>query len=249
MAGFTLYPAIDLKDGACVRLLQGRMEDATVYASDPGAMAKAFQEGGASYLHVVDLNGAFAGRSVNEPAIRAIREALAIPMELGGGVRTLEQAAYLLEEVGVDRVILGTAALEEPALVGRAVARFGADRVAVGIDAKDGRVAVRGWAQVSEVTARELALRLREEGARTLIYTDISRDGMLSGPNLEASRRLLEDTGMALIVSGGVSRLEDIQGARAIGAAGVIVGKALYSGAFTLAEALEAAQEGPAEVQ
>ena len=170
-------------------------------------------------------------------------------MELGGGVRTLEQAAYLLEEVGVDRVILGTAALEEPALVGRAVARFGADRVAVGIDAKDGRLAVRGWAQVSEVTARELALRLREEGARTLIYTDISRDGMLSGPNLEASRRLQEDTGMALIVSGGVSRLEDIQGARAIGAAGVIVGKALYSGAFTLAEALEAAQEGPAEVQ
>lgn len=242
MAKFTLYPAIDLKDGACVRLLQGRMEDATVYNLDPGAMAASFEKEGAEFLHVVDLNGAFAGRSVNEEAIRAIRGALSIPMELGGGVRTMDQAAYLLEELGVNRVILGTAALEDPTLVGGMVARFGAERIAVGIDAKDGFVAVRGWAEVSAVQAADLALRLKEEGARTLIYTDISRDGMLSGPNLAASRRLIEATGMDLIVSGGVSRLADIAGARDIGAAGVIVGKALYSGAFTLAGALGVAR-------
>ncbi len=237
-----IYPAIDLKDNACVRLLQGRMEDATVYGKDPAKMARRWVAEGARWLHVVDLDGAFAGESVNLPAIQAIVAASGIPVQLGGGIRTLEQIGHLLEQVGVRRVILGTAAIEEPDLVKKAVQRYG-ERIAVGIDASQGRVAVRGWAEATAVTPVELGLRMTALGVQTIIYTDISRDGMLTGPNFEATKELIEATGAKVIVSGGVASLEDVRRSRAIGAEGVILGRAIYTGAVSLGQALKEAEE------
>ena len=234
-----LYPAIDLKENQCVRLLQGRMEDATVFGSDPGAMARRWTDEGARWIHVVDLDGAFAGRSVNLPAIKAI-VAAGVPVQLGGGIRAMSQITAMLEEVGVARVILGTAALEQPDLVEKAVRQYG-ERIAVGIDAKEGRVAVRGWAQTSQVAAVDLGCKMADAGVRTLIYTDIARDGMMTGPNFEASAQMIEKTGLEVIVSGGVANLEDVKKSGQIGAAGVILGRAIYSGALDLKEALKEA--------
>lgn len=236
-----IYPAIDLKDNACVRLLQGRMEDATVYGRDPAQMARRWVSEGARWLHVVDLDGAFAGESVNLPAIQAIVAASGIPVQLGGGIRTLEQIGRMLEQVGVRRVILGTAAIEEPDLVAEAVQRYG-ERIAVGIDASQGRVAVRGWAEATAVTPVELGLKMTALGVQTIIYTDISRDGMLTGPNFEATKELIEATGAQVIVSGGVASLEDVRRSRAIGAEGVILGRAMYTGAVALGQALKEAE-------
>ena len=236
-----IYPAIDLKGGKCVRLQQGDMDRATVYGDDPAAVARSFRQKGAQWLHVVDLDGAFAGDPRNFDAIGAITAAAGVPVQLGGGLRTMERLRQAFG-AGVGRAILGTAALEDEAFLWEAVAAYG-ERIAVGIDAKDGLVAVRGWAQTTGITPVELALRVKNAGVRTVIYTDISRDGMLSGPNFEATAALIDQTGLDVIVSGGVAELSHIIRSRQIGAAGVIIGRALYTGAVDLEEAIAAGGE------
>ena len=237
-----LYPAIDLKDGACVRLRRGEMDQATVYSDDPGAQARAWQEAGCDWLHVVDLNGAFAGRPVNGAAVAAILAAATVPVQLGGGIRDMAGVSRWIE-AGVARVILGSAALKSPALVLEACRAY-PGRVAVGIDARDGMVAAEGWAETSSVSAVELGLRFEDAGVAALIYTDIARDGMLSGLNLDATRALAERVRLPVIASGGVGGLEDLRGLVAMAEAakgsidGVIVGRALYDGRVDLAEAL-----------
>ena len=232
-----LYPAIDLMGGQAVRLRQGRREDATIYG-DPVRMACAWRDAGAQWLHLVDLDAAFSGQTEALPLIRRIAEAFGGPVELGGGIRTLADVEARLD-AGVRRCILGTAAAENPALVAEACRLF-PGRIAVGIDAKDGRVALRGWVEAAALTAPELALRMRDAGVTTVIYTDVSRDGMLQGPNVPATRALIERTGMEVIGSGGVATIDNLRDLRAAGCAGAILGKALYEKAFTLAEALEA---------
>lgn len=233
-----LYPAIDLKDGACVRLRRGDMQEATVYSDDPGAQASAWQNAGCSWLHVVDLNGAFAGRAVNAAAVDAILAAATVPVQLGGGIRDMAGVTRWLE-AGVRRVILGSAAVKTPDLVHDACRAY-PGRVAVGIDARDGVVATEGWAESSGVDALELALRFEDAGAAAVIYTDIGRDGMLSGINIEATLALADRLRTPVIASGGAGSLDDV---RALATAapmldGVIVGRALYDGRIELAEAL-----------
>jgi len=234
-----IIPAIDLKEGKCVRLEQGLMEKDTVYSDDPAAQARHWQEQGAEMLHIVDLDGAFAGVPRNREAIQAIVSALDIPAQLGGGIRDLETIeAYL--KLGLSRVILGTVAKENPLLVAEACRHF-EDQIVVGIDAKDGKVAVRGWAEVTEMRAIDLAHEFENVGVAAIIYTDISRDGMMQGPNLEATRELAEAVSIPIIASGGVSRMQDIENLMSIedsGVAGVITGKAIYSGALDLREAV-----------
>ena len=239
-----LLPAIDLRNGRVVRLRQGRADDETVYSDDPAAMARRWADAGAQWLHLVDLDGAFDGQSGNLEAIRSIIAAVDIPCELGGGMRRLENAAEALS-IGVQRVIFGTVAITEPDVVAHAVERFGAERVAVGLDARDGRVAVRGWTETSSVSATDLALQMKAMGVRRVIYTDILRDGMFTGPNVEATAALARSTGLKVIASGGVSTVEDIEnivGRQADGIEGIIIGKALYDGNLTLRDALNAAQ-------
>lgn len=238
-----VFPAIDLKEGKAVRLLQGRMEDSTVYAENPLEVAQRFLAEGTEYLHMVDLDGAFAGKPVNDGVIRKVVENVALKVQVGGGIRTLERIEELLN-LGVARVILGTVAVRDPQLVADAVRRFGGDKIIVGIDAKKGQVAVQGWAETTEMTATDLALKMKNVGVQRIIFTDIARDGMLQGPNIESTVQLAQDTQLQIIASGGVSSLEDLQKLQAQAASGVsiegaIVGKALYSGAFTLAEALK----------
>jgi phosphoribosylformimino-5-aminoimidazole carboxamide ribotide isomerase len=234
-----VIPAIDLKDGKCVRLEQGLMERDTVYSIDPAATARRWQDEGGELLHIVDLDGAFAGVPKNRAAIEAIVKAIAIPAQLGGGIRDLETIeAYL--SLGLSRVIIGTAAQRTPQLVTDACKRF-PGRIVVGIDAKNGMVAVQGWAEVTGITAVELAKKFAGDGVAAIIYTDIARDGMLQGPNLEATRALAEAAGIPIIASGGVSSLKDIENLLAIeqyGVTGVITGKAIYSGALNLRQAV-----------
>ena len=234
-----VIPAIDLKEGKCVRLEQGLMERDTVFSDDPGAQARAWQDQGAEILHIVDLDGAFAGEPRNRAAIEAIVKALAIPTQLGGGIRDMATVeAYL--SLGIGRVIIGTAAQRNPEFVKEACARF-PGKIAVGIDAKDGMVAVQGWAEVTGITAVELAKQFEGYGVSAIIYTDISRDGMMQGPNVEATRQLAESISIPVIASGGLSSLRDIENLMAIessGVSGVITGKAIYSGAINLAEAI-----------
>jgi phosphoribosylformimino-5-aminoimidazole carboxamide ribotide isomerase len=240
----TLYPAIDLKDGACVRLRRGEMEDATVYSADPGAQARAWQASGCAWLHVVDLNGAFAGRSMNGDAVRAILANVTVPVQLGGGIRDLAGIAAWLE-AGISRVILGSAAAKNPALVREACAAF-PGRIAVGIDARDGYVATEGWAETSTLSAVDLALKFEDAGVSAIIFTDIGRDGMLTGLNLDQTLGLAARISTPVIASGGVGSLADIVALRdrAAGAPGtidgVIVGRALYDGRVDPAEALRA---------
>ncbi len=244
MTGLTLYPAIDLKDGQCVRLRRGEMAEATVYSHDPGAQARAWRDAGCRWLHVVDLNGAFAGRAVNREAVALILAAVDIPVQLGGGIRDMAGIEAWLE-AGVRRVILGSAALKNPELV-RLACRAHPGRIAVGIDARDGFVAVEGWAETSEVRALELALRFEDAGAAAIIYTDISRDGMLSGLNLEQTMDLAFQLTTPVIASGGVGSLLDLQALRDVACTpngrwaldGVIVGRALYDGRVKPTEAL-----------
>ncbi len=238
-----VYPAIDLKDGEVVRLLQGRMEDATVYSSDPAAVAGDFQAKGSKYLHVVDLNGAFTGKPVNDKAISSIVNNVSLKVQVGGGIRTIERIEALLE-LGVSRVILGTVAVRNPELVADAVRRYG-EQIIVGIDARDGMVAVQGWAESTNMKAEELGSMMKDVGVTTTIFTDISRDGMLGGPNISSTVSMAEVTGLKVIASGGISNIEDIlslkrEAERGIAIDGAIIGKALYSGAFTLEEALRA---------
>jgi len=240
-----VIPAIDLKEGRCVRLEQGLMERDTVYSDDPAAQARSWQEQGGELLHIVDLDGAFAGVPRNREAIAAIVRAIDIPTELGGGIRDLATIeAYLA--LGVGRVILGTVAKENPQLVAEACRLF-PGRIVVGIDAKDGLVAVRGWADVTEKKASDLAKEMEGFGVSAIIYTDIARDGMLQGPNLEATRLLAESISIPVIASGGVSSLRDIENLMAIensGVVGVITGKAIYTGALDLREAVALTKKG-----
>ena len=238
----TLYPAIDLKDGQCVRLRRGAMEDATVYSSDPGAQARAWQDAGFGWLHVVDLNGAFAGRPVNGAAVAAILGAVTIPVQLGGGIRDMAGIERWLT-AGVRRVILGSAAVKAPGLVREACRAF-PGRIVVGIDARDGKVATEGWAETSSVDARELAVSFEDAGVAAIVYTDIGRDGMLSGLNIEQTVALADVVGTPVIASGGVGGLRDLVDLHraAVGTriAGVIVGRALYDGRIDPAQALAA---------
>ena len=235
----TLYPAIDLKDGACVRLRRGEMADATVYSDNPGAQARAWQDGGCRYIHVVDLNGAFAGKPVNAAAVRDIIANVTVPVQLGGGIRDLAGIAHWLE-AGITRVILGSAAAKNPALVIEACREF-PGRIAVGIDARDGFVATEGWAKISTIPATDLALRFEDAGVSAIIFTDIARDGMLGGVNIEATIALAAGISTKVIASGGIGSLDDLAALKQADVGrldGVIVGRALYDGRVTLPEAL-----------
>ena len=232
-----LYPAIDLKDGQCVRLRLGDMEQSTVFNDDPSAQARAFAEAGCEWLHLVDLNGAFAGKPVNAEAVDGILAAVDVPVQLGGGIRSMATIDAWLER-GVRRVILGTAAVKDPALVKNACRNW-PGRVAVGIDAKGGKVAVEGWAEVSELSVEELAARFSDVGVAAIIHTDVDRDGVLSGPNVATTSALADVTQIPVIASGGVSSLEDLLALRAAGnIAGAISGRALYNGRIDLGEAI-----------
>lgn len=235
-----IYPAIDLRDGKCVRLVEGDFSRETVFDADPAAVARRWAEAGAEWLHVVDLDGAVAGRPVNLPAIEAISAAVDVPIQLGGGLRTLENLESAFA-AGISRTILGTVALEVPELVAAAVERWG-DAIAVGLDARDGKLATRGWLDQSDALAVDVARALQAVGVRHFIFTDIRRDGTLSGPNLESLAELIAAVDADVIASGGVGRLADIEAAREVGAAGAIVGRALYDGRVDLAEAIALAR-------
>ncbi|ODT59337.1 MULTISPECIES: 1-(5-phosphoribosyl)-5-[(5-phosphoribosylamino)methylideneamino]imidazole-4-carboxamide isomerase [Paracoccus] len=233
-----LYPAIDLKDGNCVRLLRGDMEAATVFGTDPAAQARAFQDAGAEWLHLVDLNGAFAGKPVNAAAVEAILAATSIPTQLGGGIRDMATIEAWLDR-GLSRVILGTVAVEDPDLVHQAAAAF-PGRIAVGIDARAGRVATRGWATETDIDATDLARRFQDAGVAAIIYTDIDRDGAMGGPNIAATEALARAVTIPVIASGGVSSLADLTALAQTGViAGAISGRALYDGAIDLKQALQ----------
>jgi phosphoribosylformimino-5-aminoimidazole carboxamide ribotide isomerase len=235
-----LYPAIDLKDGRCVRLLRGDMAAATVFAAAPADQARQFAEAGFEWLHLVDLNGAFAGRPVNGDAVESILAAVTLPVQLGGGIRDLATIDFWLER-GVKRVILGTIALTEPELVRTACKRH-PGRIVVGIDARDGMVAVEGWARTSEVRALDLALRFEDAGVAAIVYTDIDRDGALGGVNVEATADLAFALTTPVIASGGVASLADLKSLKQVektGVEGVICGRALYDGRLDPAAALK----------
>ena len=234
-----LFPAIDLKDGQCVRLKLGDMAQATVFNDDPAAQARIFEQQGFRYLHIVDLNGALAGRPVNAAAVEAILKAVSIPVQLGGGIRDLATIEAWLGR-GIRRVILGTAAVRSPDLVRDACRRF-PGRVAVGIDARAGKVAVEGWAETSEFTAIELARRFEDAGVAAIVHTDIERDGVLKGLNLPATAELARATAIAVIASGGLAGIEDVKALLRPEYAmleGAIAGRALYDGRIDAREAL-----------
>lgn len=231
-----IYPAIDLKNGVCVRLKMGDMDQATAYG-DPSEVAAKWQQMGAKYLHVVDLDAAFAGAFSNYDTVAKILQTVSIPVQLGGGVRCMADIDLRLKDLKLQRVIIGTAAIENPQLVEEAAAKY-PGRIAVGIDAKDGRVATRGWASDTGEDPVRLAKEMKKRGVNTVIYTDIARDGMLTGPNVEALKQMVCETGMEIIASGGMSVPTDVSNVRAAGAQGVIIGRALYTGGIALDEAI-----------
>lgn len=234
-----VIPAIDLSEGQVVRLERGEMARRTVYSGDPGAMARRWQDEGAERLHVVDLDGAIAGRPVNLEGLRAIVAAVDIPVDLGGGLRTLDDIAAVLD-LGVRWVLLGTSALTSPEVLAAALERFG-DAICVSIDARDGRVAIEGWVETSDLPALELARRVEQMGVREIVHTDILSDGMLSGPNLPALREITQSTDLRVIAAGGVKTLDDIRALRELepqGLVGAISGRAIYTGDLPLAEAI-----------
>jgi phosphoribosylformimino-5-aminoimidazole carboxamide ribotide isomerase len=236
-----ILPAIDMRQGKCVRLLQGRADQETVYFQDPVAVAHRWEAEGAAWLHLVDLDGAMSEGSGNRAIGKRIFAALRIPVQFGGGVRSMEDVEEILE-AGAARVIVGTAAVQHPEFLAEAVQRFG-ERIVVGIDARDGRVATHGWNQVGSLEAVAFARALARSGVQRVVYTDISKDGMLVGPNLDATKRLSAESQLKVIASGGVASLDDLralQGLEIIGVEGAIVGKALYEQRFTLKEAIEA---------
>ena len=233
-----LYPAIDLKDGQCVRLLKGEMDSATVFGDDPAAQARAFADAGCEWLHVVDLNGAFAGEPVNASAVEAILGAVDVPVQLGGGIRDLATIEMWLKK-GLSRVILGTVAVEHPDIVRDAAAAF-PGQVAVGIDARKGLVATKGWANETDVQAVDLAQSFEDAGVAAIIYTDIDRDGAMQGPNIKTTEALARAVSIPIIASGGVSSMDDLSALKATGEIdGAISGRALYDGAIELSAALD----------
>ncbi|WNF36538.1 1-(5-phosphoribosyl)-5-[(5-phosphoribosylamino)methylideneamino]imidazole-4-carboxamide isomerase [Bacillaceae bacterium IKA-2] len=240
MNNFTIYPAIDILGGNCVRLIQGDYDQETVYGNSPLEMAKRFSEAGAEWIHTVDLDGAKLGKRVNHEHVIAIAKQLDVRVQVGGGIRTPEDVAAYVDN-GVDRVILGSSAIKDPEFVKAMLKQYGA-KIAIGIDARDGFVATEGWLETSKVTAEALGIELASHGAEVFIFTDISRDGMLLGPNTEAIAALARATGKEVIASGGMSTLDDINDLKKYesdGIGGAIIGKALYTNQFTLAEALE----------
>jgi phosphoribosylformimino-5-aminoimidazole carboxamide ribotide isomerase len=231
-----ILPAIDIKGGQCVRLYQGDYAQVSTYDADPVKVAQRWQSAGASWLHVVDLNGAAAGHPVNVEVIRRIRANTSLHIELGGGMRTLDHIGQMLD-LGIDRVVLGTVAITDRALLDEALARWG-QRIAVGLDARNGLVAIAGWRETSQVQATSLATELCAKGVQRFIYTDIARDGALKGPNLDALREMKHIISCSLIASGGVSSMDDLRSLAALGIEGAIVGKALYTGDVDLAAAI-----------
>ena len=232
-----LFPAVDIKDGSAVRLRQGRADCKTVYFSNPVEAALKWKEQGASWLHVVDLDGAFSSQGKNLELIKSVISETGLNIQLGGGIRSLNDIETRLK-AGAKRVVIGTAAFENPRLLREATDRFGAEAVACGIDAFNGRAAVKGWVELSQLTPLEMALRAREQGVEIIIYTDISKDGMLSGPNFNSTSALIAQTDMKIIASGGISSIQDLIGCAQIGAYGAITGQAIYTGAINLKEAL-----------
>lgn len=230
-----IFPAIDLKDGKCVRLQKGDMDKVTIFNDNPAAQAKIFEEQGFSWVHIVDLNGAFAGKPVNIEPVKEILKSVKIPLQLGGGIRDIETAASWIES-GIKRIIIGTAALKNPEFVKEACKKF-PGKIAVGIDAKGGMVATEGWAETSSITVIELAKKFEDAGVAAIIYTDISRDGMLTGADVEGTKKLAEAISIPVIASGGISSNADIEAIRSIekyGVEGVITGRALYDGRIDL---------------
>ncbi|MBQ7265605.1 MAG: 1-(5-phosphoribosyl)-5-[Firmicutes bacterium] len=231
-----IYPAIDIIDSKAVRLTEGKFDDVTVFNSSPVDAAKNWVDAGADYLHIVDLDGARYAKSFIENILKDISEAFSVKIQTGGGVRSMEDIERRIN-AGASRVIIGTAAVKNPELVKEAVEKYG-EKIAVGVDAKNGFVAVSGWEEVSEISALDLCLKMKDMGVKTVIYTDISKDGMMQGPNLISTKELIEKTGLDIIASGGVSTYEDIENVKNIGASGVIIGKALYNGALDINKVL-----------
>lgn len=238
-----IIPAVDIKEGRCVRLLQGRMEDETVYGDNPWEMALRWQDAGGEILHIVDLNGAFEGYGVNDDAVREIVKKVDMFTELGGGIRDMARIDTLLD-MGISRVILGTVAVENPDLVSKAIEKHGPGKIVVGIDAKNGIAATHGWAADGGRPTVELGAEMKARGVERVVYTDIARDGMMTGPNIPETEKMARETGLKVIASGGVSSLDDIRALKQIEGSGVdsaITGKAIYEGAFTLEDAIELA--------
>ncbi|MCY7576133.1 1-(5-phosphoribosyl)-5-[(5-phosphoribosylamino)methylideneamino]imidazole-4-carboxamide isomerase [Bacillus sp. FSL M8-0266] len=240
MSEFTLYPAIDMRNGKCVRLVQGDYDQETIYGDSPLDMATRFANEGAKWIHLVDLDGAKAGNRVNHEHVLAIASSLDVNVQIGGGIRTEEDVAFYINN-GVARVILGSSAVSNPAFVKKMLAQYG-EKIAIGIDARNGFVSTEGWLETSKVKAEDLCKEFTKEGAEVFIFTDIQMDGMLAGPNVESTVRLAEATGKQVIASGGISSVADLQKLSAqkqSGVSGAIIGKALYTERFTLAEAIE----------
>lgn len=232
-----LYPAIDIKNGQCVRLRQGQFQDVEVYSFEPVQVAVKWEKLGASFIHLVDLDGALAGRGVNDEVIKEITKTVKVPIQVGGGIRTTQDIEHKLN-LGVSRVIIGTKAVESPQFVKETIANFGADKIVIGIDAKKGMVAIEGWEKVSNYNAVSLALEMKEMGVLNIVYTDISKDGMLMGPNVEHTKEMVEATGLNIIASGGVSCMKDLEALNEIHVSGAIIGKALYEKKIQLDQAV-----------
>ena len=232
-----LYPAIDIKNGQCVRLRQGKFDDVIIYSNNPVDIAKEWEACGASFIHLVDLDGALCGHAVNAEVIRKIASTVNIPVEVGGGIRNIKDIEDVLA-LGVSRVIIGTKAVENPNFIKEAVDKFGADKIVAGVDAKDGLVAIHGWEKVSNIKAVDLCMEMKKLGIKTIIYTDISKDGMLSGPNVYQTKLLSDQTGLDIIASGGVSGLKDLELVDEAVIHGAIIGKALYEKKIDLRQAV-----------
>jgi len=232
-----IFPAIDIKNGQCVRLRQGSFQDMLVYSEMPIKIAKQWEAAGASFIHIVDLDGALLGHSVNDEVISAIVSEVKIPVQVGGGIRTIKDIENKLN-LGVERVIIGTKAVKDPAFIKEAINTFGADKIVIGIDAKDGMVAIEGWEVISSYQATALALEMKKCGVKTIVYTDITKDGMLQGPNITHTKEMVDITGLNIIASGGVSSLKDLEMLYEINVYGVIMGKALYENRIDLKTAI-----------
>lgn len=229
-----IFPAIDIRNGKCVRLYQGREDQETVYFENPVEVAKMWLDKGAEYLHIVDLNGAFSGNPDNRAIIKEIVSTVNIPVQVGGGVRNLEAAQNLMD-LGVERFIVGTVAVKQPEILDQMIEKYG-EKVVVSLDCWGGKVCVDGWVKESAVDAVDFAKKLKSKGIKTIVYTDISKDGTLEGPNLEELKRISEETGLDVIASGGIGSVEDVKAVEAMGLYGTIIGKALYEGRIDLAE-------------